>query len=191
MSAARPRIASEYAEWIARGRSHQRESRPVDAMLCFRRASRAEPRAADPFFALGEVLWQLARLPEAIAAWREAARLDPSFLAPRQALAEALLATGDAAAARAAAGDVLTLAPQNTRAELIATIARMLDDHDVAAHPALMAAVEAALEREPPLVLAAALAGPLALALDRAERTPEREAVLERIVRSPEALPRM
>ena len=52
----------------------RQEGRPVDAMLCFRRASRADPRAPDPQFVLGEVLWQLGRLPEALAAWREAAR---------------------------------------------------------------------------------------------------------------------
>ena len=87
--------ASEVADWIARGRAHQREGRPVDALLCFRRASRADPRAADPHFVLGEALWQLGRLPEAVGAWQEAARVDPAFLAPWQAISEALLATGD------------------------------------------------------------------------------------------------
>ncbi len=181
------RKMSEYAEWIARGRAHQRESRPIDAMLCFRRASRADPRAADPFFGLGEVFWQLGRLADAIATWREAARLDASFLAPRQALAEALLATGDAVAARTAADEVLGLVPGNTRAELIAAIARILDG-DPAPDPSPMAAIGSALEREPGLALVAALAGPLAHALDRAPMTPERVALLERISRAPEAL---
>jgi hypothetical protein len=35
---------------------------------------RADPRAADPYFVLGETLWQLGRLPEAVGAWQEAAR---------------------------------------------------------------------------------------------------------------------
>ena len=105
--------ASESADWVARGRAHQWEGRPVDAMLCFRRASRADPRAPDPHFVLGEVLWQLGRLSEALAAWREAARLDASFLAPRQALAEALLAAGDAATALSMAEQVIALAPGN------------------------------------------------------------------------------
>ena len=85
--------ASESAEWVARGRTHQWEGRAVDAMLCFRRASRADPRAADPYFVLGEALWQLGRVHDSLSAWREAARLAPTFLAPRQALAEASLAT--------------------------------------------------------------------------------------------------
>src|SRR6266498_3220264 len=29
----------EFAQWLARGRTHQWEGRPVDAMLCFRRRS--------------------------------------------------------------------------------------------------------------------------------------------------------
>jgi hypothetical protein len=38
-------------------------------MLCCR-ASRADPRAPDPHFVLGEVLWQLVGRP-ALAAWQE------------------------------------------------------------------------------------------------------------------------
>ena len=184
MSAAgRPRAsaASESADWVARGRTHQWEGRPVDAMLCFRRASRTDPRAPDPHFVLGEVLWQLGRLPDALVAWREAARLDASFLAPRQALAEALLATGDAAAAVSAAEDVLALAPGNTRAELIVAIARMLGAPDTAASAV---AIDRALEREPGLIGVATLAGPLALALDRGPPSLERSAALERVARS-------
>jgi predicted O-linked N-acetylglucosamine transferase (SPINDLY family) len=179
--------ASEYADWVARGRAHQQEGRPVDAMLCFRRASRADSRAADPFFSLGEVLWQLGRLADAITAWREAERLAPRFLAPRQALAEALLATGDAKAAHAAAGQVLALAPDNARAELIVAIARLLDG-DAAERAAPIAAIDSVLARAPALACVASLAGPLALALDRAGATPERAALLLRIMRSPEAL---
>ena len=48
-----------FAEWLARGRSHQREGRAVDAMLCFRRALRDAPQSVDVRFHLGEVLWQL------------------------------------------------------------------------------------------------------------------------------------
>ena len=108
--------AKESAEWIERGRSHQWEGRPVDAMLCFRRASRADPAAPAPYFVLGEVLWQLGRLPDAVSAWREASRLAASYLAPWQAISEALLATGDGSGAREAAERVLSLAPGNARA---------------------------------------------------------------------------
>jgi len=156
-------------------------------MLCFRRASRADPRAPDPYFVLGEALWQLGRFPDSLSAWREAMRLDPSFLAPRQALAEASLATGDMGAASSAAEAVLALAPGNSRAELIAAIARLMDD-DVADAQTSTAAIHRALERDPSLALVATLSGPLALALDRAPIVPERELLLGLIAQSPQAL---
>src|SRR5207302_4363710 len=97
------------AEWLARGRSHRREGRAVDAMLCLRRALREAPQSVDARFHLGEVLWQLGRLPDAIAIWREAARLAPHHPAAQQALAEALLGTGEFAAARDVAKRLLEL----------------------------------------------------------------------------------
>ncbi|MEO8676597.1 MAG: tetratricopeptide repeat protein, partial [Casimicrobiaceae bacterium] len=182
--------SAECAEWVARGRTHQWEGRPVDAMLCFRRAIRADPRSADPHFELGEVFWQFGRADDALAAWREAARLNPAFLAAWQALAEALLAIGNATEARAAAEQVLSLAPGNTRAELIAAIARMMDD-GAAADPSLAAAIDAALQREPALAGVATLSGSLAVALDRTPPTPERGALLARLAGTPELLTRM
>ena len=179
--------ATECAEWVARGRTRQWEGRPVDAMLCFRRAIRADPRAPDPHFNLGDVSWQFGRVQDALAAWREAARLNPAFLPAWQALAEALLATGDAPAARAAAERVLALAAGNTRAGLIAAIARMMGD-DAAADPPPASAVVLALDREPALAGVAALSNPLALALDRAPSTPERAVLLERVAQSTELL---
>ncbi len=174
--------ASEVADWIARGRAHQREGRPVDALLCFRRASRADPRAADPHFVLGEALWQLGRLPEAVGAWQEAARVDPAFLAPSQAISEALLATGDDAGARDAAERVLTLAPGNVRARLILGIARLASD------PAVADEIARALDDEPTLAAVPTLAGPLALALDRMPATEQRARLVARFARAPEAL---
>jgi predicted O-linked N-acetylglucosamine transferase (SPINDLY family) len=173
----------EYAQWVARGRAHQEEGRPVDAMLCFWRAVRADPRAPDPHFVLGEVLWQQGRLSDALAAWREASRLDPGFPAPVQALAEALLATGDAPGARDAADRVLVLLADNARAAMIRGVARLMaegagDDTPPAA------AVADAIEREPQLAGVATLAGPLALALDRVPDAPGRDALLARIART-------
>jgi predicted O-linked N-acetylglucosamine transferase (SPINDLY family) len=151
-------------------------------MLCFRRASRADPAAPDPYFVLGEVLWQLGRLPEAVGAWREAARLEASYLAPWQAISEALLATGDEAGARAAAERVLTLTPGNARAQLILGIVGLSSGNSQAA-----AAITAALDEEPALASVPTLAGPLALALDRAP-VEARRALLARFARAPELL---
>ena len=86
-----PQCRRPIPDWLARGRAHQREGRAVDAMLCYRRAARAAPKAADPRYHLGEVLWQLGRAAEARAAWRETTALSPRHVAARQALAEASL----------------------------------------------------------------------------------------------------
>ncbi|HEY4137031.1 MAG TPA: tetratricopeptide repeat protein, partial [Casimicrobiaceae bacterium] len=107
-------------EWLARGREHQFRGRAVDAMLCFRRAIREAPQTIDARFHLGEVLWQLGRLPDAIAIWTEAAKLAPRHKASHQALMEALLGTGDAVAAGEAAIRVLALEAGNVRAQATA-----------------------------------------------------------------------
>ena len=179
--------APEYAQWFERGRAHQQAGRAIDAMLCYRRATRADPRASDPHFVLGEVLWQLGRLPEAIGAWREASRLVPVHLAPLQALAEALLATDDAAGARAAAARVQALAPDDARAALIGGIAAIAAGA-AAADPAPAAAVAGVLQREPQLLAVATLAMPLARALDRWPGAAGRGALLDVIARTGAAL---
>ncbi len=111
--------APEYEQWMDRGRAHQREGRPIDAMLCFHRAARLDTRASDPHFAAGEAQWQLGRLPEALAEWREATRIVSNHAAPLQAVAEALLALGDTPGAIAAAARVQVLMPKDARAALI------------------------------------------------------------------------
>ena len=154
----------EYGQWIGRGRAHQGEGRPIDAMLCYRRAMRADARAPDALFHLGEVEWQLGRFGDAIAAWREALRLSPGALAPAQALAEALLATGDPAGATTAAAHVLAHAASDVRAGFVAGVASMLTaDEDV---DSAAARIADALARDPSLVVVPALAEPLAFALD-------------------------
>jgi cytochrome c-type biogenesis protein CcmH/NrfG len=96
--------APTFADWLARGRAHQWQGRPIDAIPCFERAARMEPRAGDAPFHLGEVRWQLGLVREAIGAWREAVHRAPDHLAPRLALAEALLFVGDDRGAHEAAG---------------------------------------------------------------------------------------
>ncbi|MDH5245726.1 MAG: tetratricopeptide repeat protein, partial [Betaproteobacteria bacterium] len=170
---------AEYEQWIARGRAHQGEGRAVDAMLCYRRAMRADARAPGAPFHLGEVEWQLGRFGNAIAAWREALRLHPAALAPAQALAEALLATGEPADAATVAAQVLALAPADVRAGFIAGVASMLTaDGNV---DAAAAHVADALARDPSLAVVATLAEPLALALDRLPAGQAKFALLSRL----------
>ena len=174
--------APDYAEWIGRGRTHQAEGRPIDAMLCFRQASRADAAQPDAYFHLGEVLWQLGLLAEAISAWHEATRRAARFLAPVQALAEALLATGNANGAREAADRVLTLAPGDGRAEFIAGVAAMMLEDD-GRTVAAATRVSEALARDDGLVAIPTLAGPLALACERVGDAAATAGLLDRLVR--------
>jgi len=170
-----------YAQWLARGRAHQAEGQPIDALLCFREAIRADARVPDAPYHLGEALWQLGRFAEAIAAWREALRVAPRFLAPAQALAEALLATADAAGAGEAAARVLALAPGDARAEFIAGVAAVaLGEGDV---DAAAGRVAGALVRDPTLAGVATLAAPLALAAERAAAAP-RAVIVDQVIRA-------
>jgi predicted O-linked N-acetylglucosamine transferase (SPINDLY family) len=175
--------ATEYEQWMERGRTHQRDGRPIDAMLCFHRAAKLDPRSSDPQFAVGETQWQLGRLPEAVAAWREASRIVPNHAAPLQATAEALLALGDQDGAMATAAKVQTLMPNDRRAALIRGIVGLAKGNAADA-----ATVDAALEHDPSLLAVPTLAGPLALALENAAPDPAREALLDRIASAPETV---
>ena len=91
-------------------------------------------------------------------------------------------------AARAAAGRVLALAPDNARAELIAAIARLMDG-DAAAPTAPIAAIDRALEREPVArARRIAVRSACPCTRSRAHRRRSVTALLERVARSPEAL---
>ena len=130
---------------------------------------RLAPEAADVRFRLGEVLWQLGRLPDAVAAWAEAARLAPRHPAPTLALAEAHLGLGDLAAAHEAGQRAFELAPAEPRAAGIAaltTAMRAQDAHDAAAVIAAGTRLAEALERSPSLLAIPAFGGMLARALD-------------------------
>ena len=155
---------NDFADWLQRGRTHMRAGRPIDAVLCFRRAAHANPRAADARFHLGEVLWQLGSSDEAIAAWRDAAQIDPRFLAARLALAESLLARADYTGAQAAAAEALALAPLELRARTshgaaaavlgdrgeLATLVRLLSENpEFSLPPAYTLALARVLEHAP------------------------------------------
>jgi len=159
-------VSAAYAEWMVRGRNHQLEGRPVDAMLCFQRAMREDRHAVDARFHLGEVLWQMGRLPDAIVCWRDAARIAPEHRPAQMALAEALLGTGDAAGARTVAATVAARHARNQRSRAIVAVAGLAAGS--AAEPAdAAAAVAATLAEAPNLLTVPAIAGSLARAVDR------------------------
>ncbi len=172
--------ASEYRQWLKRGRGHQWNGRAIDAMLCFRRARQLNPSASDAPFHLGEVLWQLGRVPDAIAAWRDAAAANAKHLAPNLALAEALLASGDPAGALGAANAALQIAPENERASMIRALARLLQGDADGSDAAILSH----LEREPQWLSVPALSGSLAVVLDRFPELPGRDALLAALGRA-------
>ncbi len=102
-------IEAEYGEWLARGEAHQQAARPIDAMLCYRQALKSNRNAVQAQFQLGEVLRDLGRREEALAAFRMALTWQPQHLPSLVAVADLLRATAPAEAAahyqRAAALD--------------------------------------------------------------------------------------
>ncbi|MGE5667452.1 MAG: tetratricopeptide repeat protein [Betaproteobacteria bacterium] len=113
---------ARYAEWLARGRAHQAEDRPVDALLCYRRALRELTGGVDAWFHIGEVSWQLGNPDDAIAAWRKACESAPGHARSCHALAEAHAAAGELDASEAAARRAMALLPSEGRAAMLAAL---------------------------------------------------------------------
>ena len=78
-----PARPGKQVDWVARGREHQWQSRPIHALFCFTRAIAERPARANARFHLGEVLWQLG-LTGAAKGWAlpEALPAEPSELVP-------------------------------------------------------------------------------------------------------------
>jgi protein O-GlcNAc transferase len=83
-------IEAEYGDWLARGQAHQEAARPIDAMLCYRQALKSNRNAVQAQFQLGEVLRDLGRREEALAAFRMALTWQPKHLPSLIALADLL-----------------------------------------------------------------------------------------------------
>ena len=149
--------AGAFADWLARGRAHQSEGRPADAIPCFRRAAREDPASPVPHFHLGEVWWQLGLPGDALQAWRTAAGTDRTFVAPRLALAEALLSLGDFANANVVAREAALLAPHDARARATAAAAAAATgDRGAVAEATALFAADPALAHVPSLAVALA-----------------------------------
>ena len=156
-------------------------------MLCFRRAAHDAPRAAEPRFRLGEVLWHLGLFDDAITCWREAAARAPDDPLVQTRLAEALLQSGDRDGARAVAAQSLAREPDNPRARLIVAIVAIvaIADSDAAVSTAADTIVEC-VTGHPALLEDAAIAGALAQALDAADAS-ARAPILDAIVLLPQS----
>jgi predicted O-linked N-acetylglucosamine transferase (SPINDLY family) len=173
-----------FADWLARGRAHQQEGRPADAIPCFRRAAREDPRSPVPHFHLGEVYWQLGLAGDAAHAWRTAADRDPAFLPPRLALAEVAMTRGDFATARAAAQEAAAVAPADARARMT-----LLAASAATGDRAALAATAAALTADTALAHAPTLAAAVAVALEAIRDGDERQVLLDALAPHAATLP--
>ena len=165
-------------DWFQRGREHQWGGRPIDAMLCFRRAVAAAPNHGDARFHLGEVQWSLGLLDGARASWSEAARIAPRHVASRLALAEANLNVGDAQSAKDAAEQALALAPNDGRARAFLMIAKAaLGEPDID-----WGGIASAVQGKPAMLGAPARARLIGAAIDRTDGSTGREALVDVLV---------
>jgi predicted O-linked N-acetylglucosamine transferase (SPINDLY family) len=70
-------MREDYGQWFARGRAHQKAGRPIDAIVCYRRALRSNQHAVQTQYRLGEALRDIGRDDEARRAWRAGLALSP------------------------------------------------------------------------------------------------------------------
>ena len=87
--------------WLARGERHQREGRPVDALVCYREALAADGHSSAAQFHLGELLRDLGRDSDAFAAWHAALTLEPRHVPALLAFGAETLRIGKRSDARA------------------------------------------------------------------------------------------
>jgi predicted O-linked N-acetylglucosamine transferase (SPINDLY family) len=111
-------VREDYGKWLERGRKHQEAGRPIDAMVCYRRALKSNQYAVQAQYRLGEVLHALGQNEEALAAWRRGLAMNPDH--------ERLLLSYGGAARRAGAHTealdayqrLLSAEPRNRRARV-------------------------------------------------------------------------
>ena len=167
----------DYADWLQRGRAHQWQGRPVDALLCFRRAASLAPQAADPRYLQGEVLWGLGAVAGAVEAWRDATRVAPAHLASQLALAEAAIALGDLDGALAAATAARDLAPDDAGARTLYAVASYALKRD----PAMLDELALVLVSGAGRLASPGVAGTLAYALREARAAPSALALMRAV----------
>ena len=106
-------MQKDYGEWFARGRAHQKAGRPIDAIVCYRRALRSNSHAVQAQYRLGEALRDIGRNDEARRAWRTGLALAPAHGGMLICAATAARRAGAYDEARDAYGRVLVARPNN------------------------------------------------------------------------------
>ncbi|MEO8975268.1 MAG: tetratricopeptide repeat protein [Casimicrobiaceae bacterium] len=155
-------MAVSFAEWNELGRAHLVGGRAIDALSCFRKAARLQPRAYPPLSGIAEALWRLGRPHDAIAAWLEAADRLPSHLPTWQSIMQAAMFVGDDTLAARAAAHVREVSPRDSLAQFIEALALLADP---AQRPATGEKLRALLQRMPVMLRTAYMGRALARAL--------------------------
>jgi predicted O-linked N-acetylglucosamine transferase (SPINDLY family) len=125
-------IREDYGQWLARGWAHQQAGRPVDAMVCYRRALRSNQHAVQAQYRLGEVLSTLGRHEEARTAWRAGLALNPGHLRLLLNLAAWARHRGDYAEAIQTYRRVLAVDPAHSGAQIGVAISRLAQGDEAA-----------------------------------------------------------
>src|SRR6185437_2564367 len=123
----------------------------IDALLCYQRALREVPHGIDAQFHIGQIAWRMGNQAEAMAAWRAASALSPGHYASWHALADALAVVGDFDGSRVAVTHVLSVRPDDPRANALSLL---LDAATGEASDALLAGAVRASASWPLLLLA-------------------------------------
>ncbi len=123
-------IRGDYGQWLARGRAHQQAGRPIDAMVCYRRALNSNAYAVQARYRLGEVLRDLGRDDEAREAWRAGLSLQPDHLRLQLSLAGAARRAGAHAEAIEIYRRVLADHPQHKGALFRLAVSRLAVGED-------------------------------------------------------------
>jgi predicted O-linked N-acetylglucosamine transferase (SPINDLY family) len=118
-------IRADYGQWLARGWEHQQAGRPIDAMVCYRRALNSNAYAVQARYRLGEVLRDLGRYDEAREAWRAGLSLQPEHVRLQLSLASAARRAGAHAEAIESYRRVLADHPEHGGARFGLAVSRL------------------------------------------------------------------
>jgi len=117
--------ATEYGQWLSRGREHHQAGRLIDALLCYRRALGANAYAVQARYRLGEILRELGRDDEARAVWRSGVMLQPGHVPLQLSLAGAARRAGAYDEAMEIYQDVLARRPEHKGARFGLVMSRI------------------------------------------------------------------
>jgi len=168
-AAERSEPPGDYAQSLQRGRKHQEAGRLVDALICYRRALRSNPRGEDARCLLGEVLHELGRHEDARAEWRAGLELDGGSSALLLRLARSASQAGEHGEAIEAYRRILAANPQHRGVALALAMSRIAHGDEGGYRD-----LRALLREGAPF----RLWGELARALTSAPPSPERAALL-------------